>query len=124
MFWLLGDSRSGLQEPATPGVRTVRRSVSNGTRSVSADIVFEPVAFIRHVDFQDTKQDPDAAADEPFEAGYVPHGPCASATWRCWLWRSRSGCVALTGSLTTRTVLHMRLAQHPAMPAARRPLYV
>ena len=48
-------------------MRAMRRTVSNGTRSTTADVVYEPVAYIQHVEFLDAKQDPDAA-DEPFVA--------------------------------------------------------
>ena len=48
----------------------MRRSVSNGTRSLSADVVYEPVCFIQHVRFVDHKEDPDA--EEP----HVPRCCC------------------------------------------------
>ena len=41
----------------------MRRTVSNSTRSVLAEVVYEPVAFIQHVEFQDAKQDPDAGPE-------------------------------------------------------------
>ena len=72
----------GMQEPLAPGPRVMRRSVSNGTRSLSADVVFEPVCFIQHVRFLDSKEDPDA--DEPhIHRCCVAQSQTCNSSWIC-----------------------------------------
>ena len=73
-----------MQEPLAPGPRVMRRSVSNGTRSLSADVVFEPVCFIQHVRFLDSKEDPDTDEPHIHRCYFSQVQPCNRA-WISWV---------------------------------------